>query len=121
MIQKRSLSSKPLPYIHFSPTALNRQTHKRLKLSPPSFFSLLYALTYFPPLTPPPLLLPIPSPPVIPCDHAMVRLLVENLRTQTLEGDPAQPGDFYLVRFTPALSADMSRQETENVALVFNF
>ncbi|XP_071760241.1 protein FAM53C, partial [Centroberyx gerrardi] len=36
-----------------------------------------------------------------PCHHAVVTLLVEGLRKQTLEGNPAHPGDFYLSLLDP--------------------
>ncbi|KAA8586634.1 hypothetical protein FQN60_000470, partial [Etheostoma spectabile] len=37
----------------------------------------------------------------IPCHNAVVTLLVESLRNHTLEGDPAQPGDFSLSLLDP--------------------
>lgn len=56
-----------------------------------------------------PFLPPLPHflaliPPLLPHHHAVVALLLETVRKQTLEGDPARPGDSYLVSVTPEAS-----------------
>ncbi|XP_070773686.1 protein FAM53C [Enoplosus armatus] len=79
-----------------------RHTNGRDSLLPPPLSSL------FSPPPPLPVSFPPPSPvsPLIPCHHAVVTLLVESLRKQTLEGDPAQPGDFYLSLLDPKTLAE---------------
>ncbi|TDH05131.1 hypothetical protein EPR50_G00140340 [Perca flavescens] len=52
--------------------------------------------------------LPSPVSPLgpVPCHNAVVTLLVESLRNHTLEGDPAQPGDFSLSLLDPKTLAE---------------
>ncbi|KAK9537000.1 hypothetical protein VZT92_006738 [Zoarces viviparus] len=80
-------------------TGADTQKH-RLWLSPPSSCSSS-------PLSPA-LSLSSPVSPLGPssCHYVVVTLLLESLRKQTLEGDPAPPGDFYLSLLDPKTLAE---------------
>ncbi|KAK2827992.1 hypothetical protein Q5P01_019026 [Channa striata] len=87
-------------------TMLLRTDRRGSPLSPPP-------PTLSSPLSPPPFPLSSPPPPPVsplghpvPCHHAVVTLLVERLRKQTLEGDPSQPGDVYLSLLDPKTLAE---------------